>query len=121
MPEYLLCIVYHEPESFAAWNRGLVEDYESTTGLFVIAESSDEAIAWGEEVGRALLQYANNDTTLDWKGFGYSCWVEESPQASGWSHCLGFFQHVRAGRWPDLAQMTTAAYKRWMEHEMPGR
>ena len=119
MFEYLVGIMYHEPESFALWNRGVIEDYESSTGLFITADTAEDAIRWGEEVAHALLRHANNDSALDWNGFGYFCWVEESPRDSGWGHCLGFFQHVRAGEWPDLSRMTTAAYSRWLQHEQP--
>jgi len=112
--EYLVGIMYHEPEPLAQWNRGLIEDYESSTGLFIEADSSDAAIGWGEEVGQVLLRHANGDPTLDWRTLGYYCWLEPSPRESGWGHCLDFFQHVRVGQMPDLARMTTAAYRRWL-------
>ena len=115
MPEYLVGLMFHEPESFALWNKSLIEDYESSTGLFVQADSAAEAIAWGEEVGEALLRYVNHDETLNWSAFGYYSWLEESPQKSDWGHCLRFFQHVQVGELPDLAMMTTAAYSRWLE------
>ena len=35
MPQYLVGILFHEPEPFAQWNRGLIEDYESSTGARV--------------------------------------------------------------------------------------
>jgi hypothetical protein len=54
MPEFLVGICYHEPESFDLWRRGLIEDCESSTGLWVIADSSEQAIAWGRRVGEAL-------------------------------------------------------------------
>ena len=44
-----------------------------------------------------------------------SAWLEDSPQSSGWQHCLDFFQHVRDGQMPDLEGMTTEAYQRWLE------
>jgi hypothetical protein len=115
MAEYLVGIMYHEPGPFAQWNRGLIEDYESSTGLFVEAESGEAAVAWGEQVGQALLRHANGDPALDWKALGYFCWLEESARDSGWGHCLDFFQHVRVGQMPELARMTTTSYIRWLE------
>jgi hypothetical protein len=112
--EYLVGIMYHEPEAYDDWKRGLIEDYESSTGLFVEAESAGAALAWGEQVGQRLLRHSNGDATLDWKSFGYFCWIEGSPQNSGWGHCLDHFQHVRAGQWPELERMTTAAYTAWL-------
>lgn len=114
MPEYLVGICYHEPESFALWQRGVIEDYESSTGLWVTADSSDEAVAWGERVGEALHRQVNGDPNADWSA-DYSCWVEESPMTSGWGHCLDFFQRVRFGEMPTLDRMGTEAYVRWQE------
>ena len=65
MPEYLVGIVYHEPEAFAAWNRGATEDYESATGLYVEADTPEAALAWAGRVGEALLRHANADSSLD--------------------------------------------------------
>jgi hypothetical protein len=62
---YLVGIVFHEPDAFAAWNRGTIEDYESSTGVFVDAASREEAIAWGEVTGEALLRFVNRDSSLD--------------------------------------------------------
>ena len=118
MAEYLVGILYHEPEPFAQCNDGLVEDYESSTGLFIEADSPEAAVAWGEQVGEALLRHVNREATLDWRALGYRCWLEESPRESGWGHCLNFFQHVRVGQMPDLERMTTAAYRRWLEQQL---
>ncbi|MCA9096000.1 MAG: hypothetical protein KDA68_21115 [Planctomycetaceae bacterium] len=114
MMTYLIGIMFHEPEGFDLWNRGIVEDYESNTGLFVEAESEAEAIAWGEQVGTALLRDVNRDYSLDWKASGYYCYLE-NPQTTGWKHCLDFFQHVKVGQMPDLNLMTANAYSQWCE------
>jgi hypothetical protein len=115
MPEHLIGIMYHEPEPFAQWNRGLIEDYESSTGLFIEADSESDALAWGEQVGQALLRRVNQDETLDWKAFKYFCWVERSPKTSCWSHCLAFFLRVRFGEMPNLEDMGTTAYCTWQQ------
>jgi hypothetical protein len=115
MPEYLIGIMYHEPDSFEQWNRGIIEDYESSTGLYIEADSEQAAIEWGEHVGEALLRLANANQTLDWKSFGHRCWLESSPNTSCWAHCLDFFQHVRFGQMPDLKRMTTASYTKWLK------
>jgi hypothetical protein len=114
MTVHLVGIMYHEPESFARWERGLIEDYESSTGLFIEADSPEAAVAWGEHVGEELLWRANSDATLDWKRFGYFCWLESMPSESNGQHCLDFFQHVKVGQMPELDEMTTEAYSRWL-------
>ncbi len=113
MKTYLIGIMFHEPESFDLWNRGIIEDYESNSGLFIDAESEAEAIAWGEQVGTALLRHVNQDDSLDWKS-DYYCNLE-NPKTTAWKHCLDFFQHVRVGEMPDLNRMTAKAYSQWCE------
>lgn len=113
MEIFLVGVQYHEPESYALWKRGVIEDYESSTGLFIEAESSDEAIAWANKVAEALLRKVNSDESLQWKDYGYGCWIEEDPETSGWKHCLPFFQRVKVGEWPNFAKMGTPAYVEW--------
>lgn len=119
MPDYLVGFTFHDPESYALWQRGVIEDYESSTGLWVTADTAGEAMAWGERVGEALHRQVNGDASADWIGAGHYCWVEDSPAASGWAHCLNFFQRVRIGEIPPLDRMGTEAYTRWQEHR-PG-
>jgi hypothetical protein len=104
MPEYLVGIMYHEKESFALWKRGVIEDYESSTGLYIDADNPDHALAWGAQVGSALLKHADPGTTADWNAL-YYCWLVESPATSNWAHRLDKFQHVRVGQMPNLQQM----------------
>ncbi len=115
MPEYLVGFSYHEPQPFAQWQRGMIEDYESSTGLWVTADTPAEAVAWGERVAQALHRLVNKDSNADWAGAGHFCWVEDSPATNGWGHCLDFFQRVRVGEMPSLDQMGTEAYRRWQE------
>ena len=116
MPEYLVGISYHEPNSFALWQRGFIEDYESSTGLWVTAESPSDAISWGKHVGEARHRWVNTDPFADWTA-NYECWLEDPPEASGWLHCLDFFQRVRVGEMPDHDRMGTQAHARWQaEH-----
>ncbi len=108
MTEFLIGIMYHEPESYAHWNSGLVEDYESSVGILIEANSSEEAIAWAGHIGQSLLSHVNDDDTLDWNALGYFCWWEEATSDNGWTHWLNFFQHVKVGEMPDLDKFTTA-------------
>ena len=116
MPEYLVGFIYHEPEPFALWQRGVIEDYESSTGLWVTASTSEEAVSWGGCVAEALHRSVNSDPDAEWASAGYFCWLEADPASSSWQHCLDFFQHVQAGEMPTLDRMGTEAYRRWQAH-----
>jgi hypothetical protein len=113
MREYLVGLMYHDLESFAQWKRGEIEDYESTTGVFIEAESESDALQWGGIIANGLLQYVTRDPSLTREQFGYDCWIEPDAGQSGWSHCLDFFPHVRCGQMPILDRMTSDAYAEW--------
>ncbi|SFQ54381.1 hypothetical protein SAMN05216229_1372 [Geopseudomonas sagittaria] len=113
MQTYLVGLQYHEPESYALWKNGVVEDYESSTGIFVKAKSEGEALAWGMEVANAVLRAANNDSGLSAGTFGYECWIEHNPEKSDWQHCLSFFQEVAVGELPNIEKMSAFAYSVW--------
>jgi hypothetical protein len=115
MPEYFVGLSYHEPGAYALWQRGVVEDFESSTGLWVTGDTPAEAVAWAEQVAEALHRRVNGDSAADWRGAGHFCWVEESPAASVWAHCLDFFRRVRVGEMPPLDQMGSEAYACWQE------
>src|SRR5262249_7048195 len=86
--EYLVMFQYHEPESLQLFERGVIEDYESTTGVFITANSAEEALIWCNAIAQEVLWRCNDDRSLDWQQSGYSCWIESDPETSSWSHCL---------------------------------
>jgi hypothetical protein len=118
---FLVGFDYHEPEPYALWQSGLLEDFESSTGIFVNASSSDRAVDWASYVAQQLLRHENQDSELDWCALGYTAWIEDNPESSGWSHCLDFFQHVIDQEMPDLKQMGTKAYQNWLNETKPAK
>lgn len=111
--EYLVIFQYHEPEPRQLFERGAIEDYESSTGVFIKAASAEEALIWCEAIAQELFRQCNDDRTLDWKHLGYSSCVETTPEKSPWGHCLSFFPRVHVGEMPNVDAMGTAAYVRW--------
>src|SRR6516162_7294191 len=97
MNEYLIGFGYHEPESYAAWERGVTEDFESSTGIFISAPTKEEALRWGEVVAGELFRRLNPKEARTWKEVGHDLWIEENPASCSWKHCLSFFQHVHVG------------------------
>ncbi len=113
---YLVIFQYHEPISREQFADGVIEDFESTTGVFIEANSAEAALTWCKSVAQELLCRCNRNSFLNWESFGYSCWIEPQPEKSPWSHCLSFFPHVRAGEFPNVDAMTSAAYLRWQNN-----
>lgn len=94
--EYLVIFQYREPEPLQLFERGVAEDYESTTGVFINAESDEEALIWSGAIAQERLRYCNGDRSLDWKYMGYTNWIESNPEKLPWSHCLSFFSMPRS-------------------------
>jgi len=115
------CLVgfqYHEPEPYLLWQKCIIEDYESSTGIFINSKSEEEALAWGIEVANAVLRRTNNDSSLSVTAFGYECWIESEPEKSGWQHCLSFFQEIVVGDLPNLKKIGTSAYVAWCKENV---
>lgn len=114
MKEYLVGIMYHEPKAYQMWLKGVMEDYESSTGVFIEANSEEEALKWSELISSKLFQKLNPKEDKEWKDFEYSNWVESDPASSCWNHCLDFFQRIKVGELPDFSKMGTDAYGDWV-------
>ena len=115
MTKYLVRISYHEPETYKMWENGIIEDYESLTGIFIQSDSKEEAISWAEKISHKLFKMENPNETEDWKSFGHFCWIENNLDKCGWLHCLDFFQDVKVGQFPDYEGMGSAAYQKWID------
>lgn len=63
--EYLVIFQYHGPEPRRLFERGVIEDFESTTGVFIKAETAEEALIWCEAIAQALLRRCNDDISLN--------------------------------------------------------
>lgn len=104
MNKFLVGFTYHEPERWALLQKGIIEDCESSTGIYVAASTAGEAIAWAERIAEELLRASNSDPKLDWKSLGYECWAVDDPSDSDWSHCLAFFSIRRGRRFPRFCE-----------------
>ena len=114
MNKYLVGMVYHEPDNYSLWMNGVIEDYESSTGIFIYADNESDAIMWGERIAEKLFVKCNPDEVSSWKSFSYDCWIENMENSS-WSHAFDFFQRVNFGVMPDFDLMGTEAYKKWVD------
>lgn len=113
MNEYLIALQYHYPENYELWEKGITEDYEASTGLFVLAPSLEDALEWAAVVATELLNHVNKREDLTMSDFQHQCWLIPEPENSAWAHCLSFFQRVKVGEMPNVSLMTVQAYKKW--------
>lgn len=113
MTKYLVGMIYHDPVSYEMWRSGHIEDFESTTGVFITAEHESGAIEWGEQIAQKLFERINPSEANSWKSFGYTCWILDDWKNSYWKHCLDFFQNVSANEIPNLEKMGSVAYVKW--------
>ncbi|GAC1303460.1 MAG: hypothetical protein NVSMB24_09520 [Mucilaginibacter sp.] len=113
MKEYLIAICFHEAESYKSWLKGEIEDYESSTGIFITANSELEALKWGEIVADKLFKTLNPGEQKSWKDFEYDCRIEDV-ESSAWQSTFGFFQKIKYGEMPNFDLMGTAAFKQWI-------
>lgn len=117
MKKHLVGISYHESEHFDSLEKGIYEDYESSTGIFINANSREEALAWGEIVAEELFKKKNPNESQSWMSFGHYCWIEEDWNESSWVHCLDFFQYIDNGIHPDYEIMGIKAYLKWYRNK----
>jgi len=113
MSVYLVGIMYHDTESYRRWNKGLTEDYELSTGIFITAEFEGEALAWGNQISAMLFKKINPDESADWKSFGYDSWIENI-EGGCWKQNYGCFQSVKIGELPNFDLMGDDAYEKWL-------
>jgi hypothetical protein len=114
MGTFLVGISWCDPEEVAACKRvGIDDDAHCSTGLFVDSASPNEAVSWAETVAAKFMEFLFHAKQYPQEILEISCWVEETPESSAWKHCLGFFQRISVGQFPDFQKMTTEAYSEW--------
>jgi len=111
MKTYLVGMFYHDQQDNDLWEAGVIEEYESSTGIFITAGSEQEAISWGEQIASKLFKITNPNEGKSWNSFGHNCWIENI-ENSNWKHCFDFFQNVKFGEMPDFSNMGSSAYKK---------
>jgi hypothetical protein len=114
MSPFLVGISWCDPEEVAAYKRvGLDDDPRCSTGIFIDADTEDDALSWGNAVATKYMNYLFQGKNYVPEALEVFCWVEANPETSSWKHCLPFFQRVPVGQYPDFQKMTTEAYCQW--------
>jgi hypothetical protein len=114
MTAFLIGLSWWDPEEVAACKRvGLDSDPRCSTGIFVDADTGDEALSWGKAVANKHMEFLFGEKNFAPDALAVFCWIEADPEHSSWKHCVEFFQRVSVGQFPDFHRMTTEAYSEW--------
>jgi hypothetical protein len=109
MPQYLFRFGFCTPAQWAENGRHGWDD-ESSSCVFVSAQSRDDALAWGREVAeafvRSLFEGSGWSAAIpSWKTSGFAHWLEESPESEFTPDQLQSVPVVRLGEFPDFARL----------------
>jgi hypothetical protein len=114
MNPFLIGLSWCDPEEVAACKRaGLDDDPRCSTGIFINADTAEEALYWGEAVANKYMEFLFREKNYVPEALEVFCWIEANPASSSWKHCLAFFQRIPVGQNPDFRELTTEAYSAW--------
>jgi hypothetical protein len=107
--EVPFCFGFEAPPQ-RSYNERFGTDDESSSCVFVLATSQEEALNWGREVAEAFVQHifqaeCQSTPPPSWKSDGYAHWLETpSDEAYGWAERAGA-PAVRLGEFPDFRML----------------
>ncbi|MBD3817135.1 hypothetical protein GS397_03350 [Sphingobium yanoikuyae] len=85
--------------------------YESSTGIWIISQSDDDATEWGKTIAERLVIFLFNRAQIvpySWTDAGFAHWIEQDPEALP---AASYLPSVSVGEMPDLAVLAAdAAY-----------
>ena len=95
-------------ESPIEWRQNLDHgsDFESSSAFWVIADTEEDALAWGWEVSEKMVHEFfvrsgwNEKDTRSWKEAGYAHWIEETPGPEFTEELLAGLLEVKHGEMP---------------------
>jgi hypothetical protein len=86
-------------------------DYESSTGIWIISESDEDAMQWGRTIAERLIGFLFDQAQVEaysWADASFAHWIEQEPDALS---AASYLPVVSAGEMPDLAVLAAdAAY-----------
>lgn len=72
---------YESPEDFRI-NSGNGTDFESSTGVWIISSSEQDAMKWGQTIAERFLIWLferEGQSPYSWINGNYACWIETDP------------------------------------------
>lgn len=109
MGSYLFRFGYCTPAQWHA-NETHGWDDESSSAVFVEADSAEAALLWGETIAEHFMQalFAATEQTSgapSWKASNFACWIEDSPDKSFTPEQLGRIPVVKVGEFPHFERL----------------
>ncbi|WP_224244265.1 hypothetical protein [Hyalangium gracile] len=112
MGHYLFRFGYCTP---AQWHANETHDWddESSSAIFVKADSAEAALSWGEAIAERFMQtlFSTAGQTTDspsWKASNFAHWIEDSPEKSFSPEQLVSIPAVKVGEFPDFTLLLQA-------------
>lgn len=78
-------------------------DDESSAAVWIVADSAENAFAWGEEIAERFVEYLfrNEPASPSWRGDRFAAWIEEQPDEQLYSNQ----PTVEVGTLPDYQRL----------------
>lgn len=80
MQRYLYVFGFESPEEREC-NEVEGTDYESSRAVFILAESRNAALVWGQRLACAFVHGLFNGDRDSWTPQNYANWIEDSPDS----------------------------------------
>jgi len=104
----LFCFGFENPAE-AKCNARDGTDYESSTGIWIISESDEEALQWGETIAERLVKFLFDQARAEaysWADANFAHWIEQEPDALS---AASYLPVVSVGEMPDLTILAADA------------
>lgn len=105
--KHLFCFGYETPDQYRN-NAASGFDDEDSAALWIVANTSAEALLWGETVAQAYVAWLFSTEEAEgysWRDVGFCNWVEADIKALEAARTDGSLPEVRVGEMPDFGSL----------------
>jgi hypothetical protein len=101
MPKYLYVFAYQtaEQRQLAAREPGVIE--ESSAGVFIEANSPEEALSWGRNISGRFISERFGEGKAAWDADQFAHWIEAEAEREYPPDTLARLPVVMVGNYPD--------------------
>jgi hypothetical protein len=81
------------------------DDAKALESVWILAESRENALEWGNEIAQRFIQKLFGDPAKSWKAGRFARWVEDAFEWKDSDKSAKKMQTVRVGSYPDFDRM----------------